>query len=232
MEHELQSLEELISSAVRNNKALICSVTEHGQGYLNGLIANFSFSVINDTARIVIHGKHEISIYNRYRYGQNWIFRPEINWFGSSSTGEDETVLDYLIALGVIAKDLKQPRGFCRGYLSDLMTELHDSYDVVEDLYQKKRTILRHEAAENEKLILEKATKNLKTDVVIQVNSFQISMNRHDRPFDATLKLLTVTDKTVTVDVYRQGENVPINKKRIPRDQFMSKYKLLLSDVK
>lgn len=232
METELQSLDELISSAVKNNKEVKSSITDRAHGYLHGLISNFSFSVSNDTARIVIHDKHEISIYNRYNYGQPWCFRPEINWFGSSSTCQDETVLDYLIALGVLAKDLKNPIGFCRGYLSDLMVELHDTQIILEDLYQEKHVKLRTDAADNEKLILEKATTNLKIGACIQVNLFQNSKNKHDHPFDATLKLLYITDKTVAVSVYRRGEDVPTDTKKISRDEFLSRYKYLLSDLK
>lgn len=237
MDNELKTIEELIIVASKENKNILCSVTDRAQAHLDKLLGtsgNCIISINNDTARILIHDKHEISIYNRYNYGrQVWCFKPEINWFGSSSTSDNDTVLDYLIVLGAVAKDFKDLRGFCRGYLSDLMVELHASYEVLEVLFNKKHALVRKESMRQENIILDKALQNLKTDVVIIDPKFFLNTNsKFNHPFEATLKLVVVTEKTVTVNIYRKSENTFITTKRIPREEFTSKYKLLLSEVK
>lgn len=232
----MTSLDNRINVAKDEHNAVIDSVNRRAHTHLSsilGLTEGLGIVLRNDTARITIHGKHEITISNLYRYGQEWDFVPQINWFGSSSTRKDDQMLQYLIVVGVIAKDLLDPLGFCSGYLKSLMIELNDSFNVANDLIIEKNSIIRKEAILDSKRVANLAISNLKTDVIIEDSSFKLQKNsRHSHAFEATLKLLTVTDKTVTVNVYRKGESVSILTKRIPRDEFLSKYRTELAEVK
>ena len=236
MDNEKEALEKQIKSGKENYDAVCKASNSRAKASLSSIILMEEVFIINlehETARIIVHGKHELSLFNRCRYGQEWDFKPEMNWFGSSSTSEEETMLDYLIIAGQIAKDMKNPQGFCRSFLKELIAEIQTAYDSVNVLLTERTNIISQERIVRDQKILDLAISNIRTDVVIEDESFRLYRDqKHNHPFKATLKILIVTDKTVTVNIYRKGEDVYISTKRIPREEFISKYKTELSEVK
>jgi len=236
MDDVKEALEKQIEVGKQNYDVICKAANNRAKASLSSIIMMeevFDINVENERARITVHGKHELNLFNRARYGQEWDFKPEINWFGSSSTSDEETMLDYLMIAGQIAKDMKNPQGFCRSFLKELIIEIQVAYDYVNALIIERNNIIYSERLIREQKVLDLAISNIRTDVVIEDEAFRLYKDsRHDYPFRATIKILTATDKTVTVNIYRKGEDVSISTKRIPRGEFLSKYKNVLSEVK